>query len=167
MRTRALCCHGSGVGSPGSRATSVCTCQVLRPRRAVRALALTCPYVLPSAFATGVGAQDMNLYEAQWLAYALPYRRFAAALTDCDARLGADMDRSPSSYRTCTDCSLPVSQRTAKDSVPHPCTSSKLRRSGERRKYRLNFDTALRYDCCVAATDYGPSCPRSCGGEEG
>jgi hypothetical protein len=35
----------------------------------------------------------MNLYEAQWLAYALPYRRFAAALTDCDARLGADMDR--------------------------------------------------------------------------
>jgi len=23
-------------------------------------------------------------------------------------------------------------------------------RSGERPKYRLNFDTALRYDCCVA-----------------
>ena len=71
--------------------TSFCTCQVLRPRRAVRALALTCPYVLPSAF--GVGAQGMNLYEAQWLAYALPYRRFAAALTDCNARLGADVNR--------------------------------------------------------------------------
>jgi len=41
----------------------------------------------------GVGAQNMNLYEAQLLAYALPYRRFAAALTGCDARLGADMDR--------------------------------------------------------------------------
>jgi hypothetical protein len=41
----------------------------------------------------GVGAQGMNLYEAQWLAYALPYRRFAAALTDCNARLGADVDR--------------------------------------------------------------------------
>jgi hypothetical protein len=41
----------------------------------------------------GVGARSMNLYEAQWLASALPYRRFAAALTDCDARLGADMDR--------------------------------------------------------------------------
>jgi len=41
----------------------------------------------------GVDAQGMNLYEAQWLAYALPYRRFAAVLTDCDARLGADMDR--------------------------------------------------------------------------
>jgi hypothetical protein len=32
----------------------------------------------------------MNLYEAQWL---LPYRRFAAVLTDGVARLGADMDR--------------------------------------------------------------------------
>jgi hypothetical protein len=41
----------------------------------------------------GVGAQGMNLYEAQWLAYALPYRRFAAALTDCNARLGADVNR--------------------------------------------------------------------------
>jgi hypothetical protein len=41
----------------------------------------------------GVDAQGMNLYGAQWLAYALPYRRFAAVLTDCDARLGADMDR--------------------------------------------------------------------------
>ena len=30
---------------------------------------------------------------AQWLAYALPYRRFACALTDADARLGADAGR--------------------------------------------------------------------------
>ena len=42
---------------------------------------------------TGAGTQDMNLYEAQWLAYALPYRRFAAALTDDHARLRADVDR--------------------------------------------------------------------------
>ena len=43
-------CHWSCVGSPGSRATSVCTCQFLRRHRAVRALALTCPYccLLPS-----------------------------------------------------------------------------------------------------------------------
>src|SRR5262249_60837277 len=45
-----------------------------------------------------------------------PVRRFAAVLTDCDARLGADRIATPSSYRTCTDCSLPVSRRTAKDS---------------------------------------------------
>jgi hypothetical protein len=35
----------------------------------------------------------MNLYEAQWLAYVLPCRRFAAALTDDYARLRANVDR--------------------------------------------------------------------------
>ena len=44
-------------------------------------------------FRNGVGTRDMNLCEAQWLAYVLPYRRFAAALTGDRARLGADMDR--------------------------------------------------------------------------
>jgi len=41
----------------------------------------------------GVGTRDMNLCEAQWLAYVLPYRRFAVALTDDHARLGADVVR--------------------------------------------------------------------------
>jgi len=41
----------------------------------------------------GVGAREKNPFAAQWLAYALPYRRFAAALTDDHARLGADVDR--------------------------------------------------------------------------
>jgi hypothetical protein len=32
-------------------------------------------------------------FAAQWLAYALPYRRFVGILTDTYARLGADVDR--------------------------------------------------------------------------
>ena len=40
-----------------------------------------------------VGAQDMNLCEAQWLAYAFPYRRFAVVLADDRARLRVDADR--------------------------------------------------------------------------
>src|SRR5260370_9967132 len=32
-------------------------------------------------------------FTAQWLAYALPYRRFVAVLADANARLGADVDR--------------------------------------------------------------------------
>jgi hypothetical protein len=44
-------------------------------------------------FRNGVSTRDMNLYEAQWLAYVLPYRRFAVALTDDNARLGANVDR--------------------------------------------------------------------------
>jgi hypothetical protein len=41
----------------------------------------------------GVGTRDNNTIAAQWLAYALPYRRFAPALAGSDARLGADADR--------------------------------------------------------------------------
>jgi hypothetical protein len=41
----------------------------------------------------GVGTRDMNLCEAQWLAYVLPCQRFAAALADGHARPGADVDR--------------------------------------------------------------------------
>ena len=41
----------------------------------------------------GVGARDHYPFAARWLAYAIPYRRFAAALTDDSARLGADVDR--------------------------------------------------------------------------
>src|SRR6476620_11008861 len=47
MQTSKLDCNWSDVGSPGSRATSFHTCQVLRPRRVAQALALTS--VLPSA----------------------------------------------------------------------------------------------------------------------
>ena len=87
----AVCCAWSDVGSPGSHATSFHTCQVLRPRRAVWALAFTRPSVLPSAFATASAPGITNLCEAQWLACVFPYRRFAAALTGDCARLGADV----------------------------------------------------------------------------
>jgi len=40
-----------------------------------------------------VGARDYQPFAAQWLAYALPCRRFAYALSDADARLGANADR--------------------------------------------------------------------------
>ena len=40
-----------------------------------------------------VGARDHNTFAAQRLAYALPCRRFAGALADADARLGANVDR--------------------------------------------------------------------------
>jgi hypothetical protein len=40
-----------------------------------------------------VGARNMTSYAAQWLAYALPCRRFALTLTSGDARLGAEVVR--------------------------------------------------------------------------
>jgi hypothetical protein len=42
-----------------------------------------------------VGTRVAQVFAAQWLAYALPYRRFAVSLTSADARLGADADRYP------------------------------------------------------------------------
>jgi hypothetical protein len=43
--------------------------------------------------ANGVGARNYRAFAARWLACTLPCRRFAAALADHDARLGADVDR--------------------------------------------------------------------------
>ena len=40
-----------------------------------------------------VGTQNYLAFAAQWLAHALPYRRFADTLADANARLGADADR--------------------------------------------------------------------------
>src|SRR3954454_18183423 len=40
-----------------------------------------------------VGTRDFQAFAAQWLAYALPCRRFAVTLTGANARLGADVDR--------------------------------------------------------------------------
>ncbi len=40
-----------------------------------------------------VSTQRKDIFEAQWLAYALPYRRFADVLAGASARLGADVVR--------------------------------------------------------------------------
>jgi len=48
-----------------------------------------------------VGTRVYNAFAAQWLAYTLPYRRFAVVLAGGRARIG-----------TCTTYSLPVSRRT-------------------------------------------------------
>jgi hypothetical protein len=41
----------------------------------------------------GVGSRNKNPFAAQWLACALPYRRFADTLAGACARLGADAVR--------------------------------------------------------------------------
>jgi hypothetical protein len=39
-----------------------------------------------------VGTRNFQAFAAPWLAYALPYRRFAVILADAGARLGANAD---------------------------------------------------------------------------
>src|SRR5215212_4372113 len=51
------------------------------------------PCGLPPAEQNCVGTRVDADFAAQWLAYALPDRRFARTLADADARLGAGVDR--------------------------------------------------------------------------
>src|ERR1700722_8426161 len=81
-----------GERSPGSRTKSFRTCQSLRPRRAVGTLALSRSAMSPSV-GIKTSAPGIMTFAAQWLAYALPCRRFACALASANARLGADVDR--------------------------------------------------------------------------
>ena len=53
----------------------------------------TAPVRVAFRVANGVGTRNYRTFAAQWLACALPCRRFAGALTGDDARLGADVDR--------------------------------------------------------------------------
>ena len=55
-------------------------------------LAISCLAVLPSAYETA-SAPGNSDFVAQWLAYALPYRRFVDVLANGNARLGADVVR--------------------------------------------------------------------------
>ena len=54
-------------------------------------------FVLPSAQLDSVGARDNILSRLNGWPHAFPYRRFADILADACARLGADVDRYPSS----------------------------------------------------------------------
>ena len=74
------CCHWPTMRSPGSRTKSVRTCQVLRPRRAGRVLALAYPSVLPSATRTTSAPEMKSLSRLNSLACALPCQRFTTAL---------------------------------------------------------------------------------------
>ena len=51
------------------------------------------PIRIAFRYPKSVGTRDDFHFAAQWLAYALPCRRFADTLTDANARLGADVDR--------------------------------------------------------------------------
>jgi hypothetical protein len=71
-----------------------------RPHMPVSPTAPGCPGTRVDApvhvafrIANGVGTRNFCTFTAQWLAYALLYRRFAATLAGADARLEASVDR--------------------------------------------------------------------------
>jgi len=85
----ATCDEPAKRGSPGSRATSFHTCQVLRPRRASRSR--PCLHRLPpSQRRRHPGYESLR---GSMAGLCGPCQRFAAALAGDRARLGVDVDR--------------------------------------------------------------------------
>ena len=78
-----------------------------------------------------VGTRVYNAFAAQWLAYTLPYRRFAVILAEDCARIGGDVGCYSSSLWTLTTYSLPVSRRTHSRCGPHGPLTSKRGRFSE------------------------------------
>jgi hypothetical protein len=93
-----------------------------------------------------VGARGLA-FAAQWLAYALPYRRFVGVLTDANARLGADVDRYTFIVVDLHHLLLPVSRRTSSPTCP-------ARQSGLRGS---SFGRRRRSRQCSIGTEMAPS----------
>jgi hypothetical protein len=51
------------------------------------------PFRVAFRYQQSVGARKYATFAVQWLAYVIPYRRFADILTNACARLGANVDR--------------------------------------------------------------------------
>src|SRR5262249_36614609 len=93
MQTRSLPCVWPDVGSPGSRATSFHTMPGSSTTPGPPSARACAPVCIAFRLRNGVSTRDMNLCRAQWLAYVLLCRRFAAAFAGDRARLGVDVDR--------------------------------------------------------------------------
>jgi len=84
-----------------------------------------------------VGTRDSTSFAAQWLAYALPCRRFAVTLTSVNARLGAEVVSlhlprgglaPPTPYRSPGALRLSPSYYTSSATAPHLPDAGRQRR---------------------------------------
>lgn len=105
-------CGWSDPRSPGSRAKSVHTCQVLRPRRAGPALAIARQTVLPSATRTASAPGTIKLTRLNGWPVCSPADASPTPSRPPAHGLGPMWIATPSSQWTCTTYSLPVSRRT-------------------------------------------------------
>ena len=106
------CCRRPDERSPGSRTRSVRACQVLRPRRVTRALALAHADVLPSATQTASAPGNSFLSRLNGWPACTPADASPTPSRMPAHGLGPMWFAIPSSQGTCTPYSLPVSRRT-------------------------------------------------------
>jgi hypothetical protein len=130
MRT-GPCCRRPDERSPGSRARSVRACQVLRPRRVARALAMAHADVLPSATQTASAPGTSFLSRLNGWPACTPADASPTPSRMPAHGLGPMWFAIPSSSGTCTPYSLPVSRRTCVKTLVEP-----RRRRGRPRRTR-------------------------------
>ena len=111
-------CGWSGPRSPGSRAKSVRACQVLRPRRVARALALTRSDMWPSATQTASAPGNSFLSRLNGWPARTPTDASPPSSRMTAHGSGPMWFATPSSQWTCTTYSLPVSRRTCVKTPP-------------------------------------------------
>jgi len=104
----------SGMRSPGSLTRSVCTCQGLRPRRVVRALAIACSCVLPSVLQTTSAPGTMTISRLDGWPMHSPADASPPSSRTPTHGSGPVWGANPSPKWTFTIYSLPVSRRTCK-----------------------------------------------------
>ena len=105
-------CGWSDPRSPGSRAKSERACQVLRPRRVVRVLALTHSDMWPSTRQTASAPGNSFLSRLNGWPARSPTDASPASSRMTAHGSGPMWFATPSSQWTCTTYSLPVSRRT-------------------------------------------------------
>ena len=110
---------------PGSRAKSFRACQVLRPRRVARTLAMAHADVLPSATQTASAPGTSFLSRLHGWPARTPADASPTSSRMSAHGLGPMWFAIPSSQGTCTPYSLPVSRRTCVK-THFACTSRKI-----------------------------------------
>ena len=111
--------------APGSRAKSFRACQVLRPRRVARTLAMAHADVLPSATQTASAPGTSFLSRLHGWPARTPADASPTSSRMSAHGLGPMWFAIPSSQGTCTPYSLPVSRRTCVK-THFACTSRKI-----------------------------------------
>ena len=144
--------------SPSSRTRSVGTCQGLRPRRAVQTLAITRLSVLPSASRKASAPRNYANFVVQWLAYAIPYRRFADTLTEACARLGANVDRY--SFITADSHHLLLASLLAHSACGLKTVTSAFARYDHSGSTMLGRVAFRRVGCWISKAAVRSRCPR-------
>ena len=112
--------------SPGCRAKSVRACQVLRPRRVARALAIAHSNVLPSATQTASALGSSFLSRLNGWPARTPTDASLTSSRMPAHGLGPMWIATPSSQGTCTPYSLPVSRRTCVKTRCYFCLGGRL-----------------------------------------